>query len=371
MKSAQKTYESQSRIKTLHETVPRAWNEILAELLDKGEESYLYDLIAEETERICGFKPNFGVIRCFIEYNKKILFVDDLAFVEKKDPEPAKKKPVITYSGTVKASLEETYYGKKVAAFHFRGKRIEVSQWKEIIVGLCEILQKKHKGKFTNVYKIQGKKNAYFSKDPDSLKAPKEIGQSKIFVETNFSSNAIVKVCQRILEELGYSLDDLELEFSDQLYPTVKTEKSKDSGSKDTSPSVVRKVEQMFGIRLEDAQVKRGRGKYFQTEDSSKNVVFLSSKYYEKPKCYWFGLRLNQIQFLTERKGAYLALVCGSNELIFMEKWENIKDLIQKLSKTETEDRMYYHIKIFERDGQYILGLPELSSGMEISDWII
>ena len=50
----------------------------------------------------------------------------------------------------------------------------------------------------------------------------------------------------------------------------------------------------------------------------------------------------------------------------FMEKWENIKKLTQKLAKTETDDRMYYHIKIFERDGKYILGLPELSNGMEI-----
>ena len=219
--------------------------------------------------------------------------------------------------------------------------------------------------------KIQGKKNAYFSKNPDSLKAPKEIGQSKTFVETNFSSNAIIKISQRILEELGYSLDDLELEFTDQSQHITKVTKPNHADSKDTSPSAVEKVGKKLGVKLEDAQVKRGRGKYFQTKDSSKNIVFLTSKFYEKPQCYWFGLRPNQIQFLSENKGPYLALVCGINELIFLEKWENIEKLTQKLSKTETEDRMYYHIKIFERNGQYILGLPELSNGMEISDWIV
>jgi hypothetical protein len=180
----------------------------------------------------------------------------------------------------------------------------------------------------------------------------------------------LLKISQRILEEFGYSLDDLELEFSDQLQLTKKKE-PKSTSSTDTSPSAIERVEKKLGVNLEDAQVKRGRGKYFQTKDSSKSVVFLTSKFYEKPKCYWFGLRLNQIQFLTDNKDSYLALVCGSSDLIFLEQWKTIKPLTKNMHKTETEDRMYHHIKIFHRDDQFIIGLPELSNGKDISGWMV
>jgi len=105
LKSAKKTYESQSRVKTLSETVPKAWNEILSELLEKEEESYLYDLISEETERLCGFKPSFGVIGDFIEQNKNRLFIGEDVYFEKVIPKPTKSKLPKTYTGTSNVRL--------------------------------------------------------------------------------------------------------------------------------------------------------------------------------------------------------------------------------------------------------------------------
>ncbi len=140
-----------------------------------------------------------------------------------------------------------------------------------------------------------------------------------------------------------------------------------DRGS--TKSEVVRDVEKRLKAKLHDVQVSRGRGKYFASEDGTKFVIFLTSKYYESNQGFWFGLRENQIAFLSDNSTSYLALVCGDGKSVFLMKWVEVKPLTKKMNITQKEDTKYYHIKIFARDGRYILGLPELSNGLDITQY--
>ena len=61
LKNAESIYKSRLKENTLMETLPEAWNTIITE-----PDALLIDLIAETTERLCGFKPETDDVKRFI-----------------------------------------------------------------------------------------------------------------------------------------------------------------------------------------------------------------------------------------------------------------------------------------------------------------
>jgi len=135
----------------------------------------------------------------------------------------------------------------------------------------------------------------------------------------------------------------------------------------DVTLKAVREVEKRLTTKLSATTVARGRNKYFASTDQSLYVLVLASKYYEQGQQYWFGLRIRQIEFLDSREVSHLALVCGDQN-VFVKEWRGFKPWIEKMNVTrESGTVQYYHIKIFKRDRRFILGLPELAGGQDIS----
>ncbi len=52
----------------------------------------------------------------------------------------------------------------------------------------------------------------YFSRNSSELREPRRIGNTDIYVETNLSANAIVKLCRKIVALFGYRKEDLIIE---------------------------------------------------------------------------------------------------------------------------------------------------------------
>jgi hypothetical protein len=59
--TAETIYNSRLKEKTLKDTIPEAWNTIVSE-----PDMLLVDLIAETTERLCGFKPEIDEVKTFM-----------------------------------------------------------------------------------------------------------------------------------------------------------------------------------------------------------------------------------------------------------------------------------------------------------------
>ena len=82
-------------------------------------------------------------------------------------------------------------------------------RFKDILIGLCQILHRVHGKEFARVLTLRGRKRAYFSQDFKGMTSPQEIPGSGIYAETNLSANSIMERCNDLLALFKYAVDEL------------------------------------------------------------------------------------------------------------------------------------------------------------------
>jgi hypothetical protein len=193
----------------LKETVPKAWNKIIAE-----PDGLLIELISETTEKLCGFKAESQLIEDFLSAHR-----DRLTIGEALGPRPSPPARATAPRAVPQAVRPDytggkvSYTGKKVSSFSFRGSHYEVRAWKELLLGLCGILRAARPTEFERILELKGRKRPYFTRDASELRVPERFQNTNVFVETNLSSDQIVKICFAALDLFGYSRNDLWIEF--------------------------------------------------------------------------------------------------------------------------------------------------------------
>jgi len=200
--NAETVYRGQQKSSIIQETIPKAWNKIINEPDD-----LLVELINETTEKLCGHKADTESVAEFLLQHKNEFILAALQSPQKTTI-IKKGKSILT---TV--AQNENYTGKTITAFHFRGKKYEVRSWIELLVLLSEELNNKHKSEFNKTLNLIGRKRPYFSYNKNELRIPQQIKNTKIFLETNLSSNMIVKICGNLLALFGYSNNDLKIDW--------------------------------------------------------------------------------------------------------------------------------------------------------------
>lgn len=127
----------------------------------------------------------------------------------------------------------------KPAAFTFNGKKYYVRKWQYLFVNTCELLVDLDSDKFAsfiNDETMQGRTRLYFSLDEKSIRKPKKIKNTNVYVETNLSANNIRNIIVNMLEKYGISKSQFQIYLSKDLSPlhsennngTKKTGKCKD-----------------------------------------------------------------------------------------------------------------------------------------------
>jgi hypothetical protein len=128
-----------------------------------------------------------------------------------------KRAPQIKYAGTPKtikeAAERESYANTSVDSFTFQGTKHKVKYWKDVLIGISQIVLDRHRDQFDLVLSLVGRKRPYFTKDPNELRVPERIDETDIFVEINVSANRMVKLARQIIALFGYSKDDLSFDF--------------------------------------------------------------------------------------------------------------------------------------------------------------
>jgi len=192
---AEDIYKSKQKEHLIRETLPKAWNKLISE-----PDELLVELIADATEKVCGYKPNNNVVENFISSNiaRKEVYT-----------EPPRIKETIKKPAVVGV---ESYIGKSVTAFMFRNTRYEVKYWIEVLTQICKLTYNLHHSSFERVLQLRGSKRPYFSRNPNELRVPQKIGNSDIYMETNLSSNYIVKISQNVISLFGYTKSDFAVE---------------------------------------------------------------------------------------------------------------------------------------------------------------
>jgi len=195
IQNAEAVYKSRQREYLIRDTLPKAWNKLISE-----PDELLIELIADATEKLCGYKPDNSVVEHFISSNIAGGQVSAEIQIAK---EPIKKTTIIKLG---------SYIGKSVTAFIFKNTRYEVRYWIEVLSQICKLTYNLHRSSFESVLQLRGSKRPYFTRNPDELRVPQQIEDSDIFMETNLSSNQIVRISVNVILLFGYSEKDLIIE---------------------------------------------------------------------------------------------------------------------------------------------------------------
>lgn len=192
IENAEKIFKSIQKQYLINDTLPKAWEKILTE-----PDGLLVELLADTTERLCGYKPDNETVEQFLT---KICY---------KPPQP--KIEILTPGqpyNRVAPLPSEGYRWKSIASFTFKGNKYPVRSWKEMLIKICNLMLSAHKEQFDKVLNLAGRKRPYFTRNPNELRKPERINNTEIYVETHLSANSIVKLAKNILAVFGYGEDD-------------------------------------------------------------------------------------------------------------------------------------------------------------------
>ena len=205
--AAEQLISSQQRNETLRDTMLQAWNEIIDTPND-----LLVDLISEETERICGFKPDGDMVEQFLARHLSRFQVTTATTppVAPAQAPAATRRPALTQA-TPQGSPRRGYTGSKPSSFTFQGQRRDVTAWIDVLKGVCEIIHGRQGLEFVKVLELRGRRRPYFSRDGSELRVPLLLDFSGIFVESNLSANQIVKLSNDISKLLGFPEEALDI----------------------------------------------------------------------------------------------------------------------------------------------------------------
>ena len=123
IRNAEEVYKSKQKEYLIHDTLPMAWNKLVSE-----PDELLIELIADATEKQCGYKPDNSTVEDFI--SNYIIRVTTP--IEKSRKVEIEKRPVsISHGG---------YIGKSISAFSFKNTRYEVRYWIDVLKQLSRIM---------------------------------------------------------------------------------------------------------------------------------------------------------------------------------------------------------------------------------------
>ena len=210
IKSAELMYVSKDKDNVLNDTLPKAWDKMIAEGNNK-----LIELVGDVTEKLCGFKPDTGTIKRFLSGHEYHLRTTGVGIQSSKDPISQEAEQVKDSNIADSSTVEGQHTVKiknAISSFHFTGSKYEVETWKGLLMKILEIMYSKHGKDFNKVLNMPGRKRQYFSYDPQTLGTAQKIGDTNIYVEVKLGSEGIVRLCYDVIKLFGYSDDDLKIE---------------------------------------------------------------------------------------------------------------------------------------------------------------
>jgi hypothetical protein len=197
VENAEEIYTSKQKNNLIMRTLPKVW----CKLLNEADES-LIELVAETTEKLCGYKPDYVVVESFLASCMQTTGVTASRKKTRKES-PVTKLPI---------KKQENFTGKSIVTFSFKSEKYEVEHWIEVLKEICTIMLVLHKGKFEKVLTLRGRKRPYFTKNENELRIPTKIEKTDIYMETNLSANSIVKITQNLISLFGYESENLSIE---------------------------------------------------------------------------------------------------------------------------------------------------------------
>jgi len=122
------------------------------------------------------------------------------------------------FSGFSHTATTGIYHSRVLDGFTMFGRRVEVSNWSEMLVRVCEILILKNPytvAQFDKYEDLNPMGSFYFSYNQNRIKGSPRKLSNGLWVELNRTPDDIVMLCKKVLELCGYPRSELEIEFAD------------------------------------------------------------------------------------------------------------------------------------------------------------
>ena len=114
--------------------------------------------------------------------------------------------------------------------------------------------------------------------------------------------------------------------------------------------------------------VKEGRCAYANEEKGVRILCIVSKAYGDSG--FWFAFHPTQREYLAQAKNSFVALGCGSaNDILFIPS-KKFEEYLEKMDKTVREDRYYWHVRVWKKDGHFFLYYSP-PKGMNVTEYIL
>ncbi|HEY4491739.1 MAG TPA: hypothetical protein VI958_07030, partial [Acidobacteriota bacterium] len=221
---AKEVHESKERERTIKDTIPKAWSQMLSE-----PDELLIELLQEKVESLCGYRPEADVCRDLI-VSRGIQFAPSVRRATESMSESsafsdsgmiptdsATERSTLTGTGIISFADFRSFPNlelRRIVRFTFRGVSRNSRYWWEVLVGVCEMISLEKGTLFADkVLSRFGMNRTGFSRRKSDLRLPREIPGTGIFVCVEFSANSHVKRTLQVMELLSYPPSDLTIEY--------------------------------------------------------------------------------------------------------------------------------------------------------------
>lgn len=192
VKLAENIHKSKQKKYVIGEKLPEAWHKLINE-----PDEDLVELLAETTEKICGYKPDHITVGEFLS-----------SFIEDKGKIPPKKSKI---NKKTASNSKKGFTGKKISSYTFNGKEFEVKYWIYILMEIANLMAKLHENEFDKALSLKGRKRPYFTRNETDLRSPWRVEGTDIYMEVNMNANTIVRVSKNLIALFGYKDEDLKI----------------------------------------------------------------------------------------------------------------------------------------------------------------
>jgi hypothetical protein len=131
----------------------------------------------------------------------------------------------------------------------------------------------------------------------------------------------------------------------------------------------VKLVQQHLGIHLS----KLSQTRYESGDGRVRLTCAVSAAHKESGDVpyFWFGLHIAQLEFLETAESPYICLGCSSPDTTLLVPLSALRNCLDLLSVTRTEDRQYWHIVIQKRLGRFVARLLGGKDGPDLTGFNI
>ena len=289
-------------------------------------------------------------------------------------------------------TLYEDFIHKRPCAFMLKNKKVCVTEWTKVLIETCNQLYEIDKSlirKFPDEPKLNGRKSKYFTFDtPELLRAPKKLNDLDFYVETHFSANDIRNL---IIKMLNYYKIPLS-EYRIYLRADYNKLQGKEDGIEDLRGAVtldgfenkhkpqkkapddfteqcIKHVEKYLNVHT----TKISKAKYTTSDNRLRIVCLISSERDTSRNPYfWFGFRSKQKDYLEGVEKSYVALGCGSENLILLIPYSKFSEWLADMSVTAAaNDIKHWHVIVMKEKGNLMLRRKLDRNKVNISEFII